>query len=58
MLFSGPHSSKDKVTLQLAVYRQAVHLGAKPLEVHDQFLTLKTLQMDVTVSNTKCNISA
>jgi hypothetical protein len=25
-----------RVTLQLAVYRQTVHLGAKPLETHNQ----------------------
>jgi hypothetical protein len=27
---------KVKVTLRLAVYRQSVHLGVKPLETHDQ----------------------
>jgi hypothetical protein len=26
------------VTLRLAVYRQSVHLGAKPLDTHDQYL--------------------
>jgi hypothetical protein len=29
-------NSKVKVTLQLAVYRQSVRLGVKPLETHDQ----------------------
>jgi hypothetical protein len=29
---------KVKVTLKLAVYRQSVRLGAKPLETHDQRL--------------------
>jgi hypothetical protein len=28
--------AKVKVTLQLAVYRQSVRLGVKPLETHDQ----------------------
>jgi hypothetical protein len=27
---------KVKVTLRLAVYRQSIHLGVKPLETHDQ----------------------
>jgi hypothetical protein len=27
---------KVKVTLRLAVYRQSVRLGVKPLETHDQ----------------------
>jgi hypothetical protein len=27
---------KVKVTLRLAVYRQSVHLGVKPLETYDQ----------------------
>jgi hypothetical protein len=27
---------KVKVTLRLAVYRQSIHLGARPLETHDQ----------------------
>jgi hypothetical protein len=27
---------KVKVTLRLAVYRQSVRLGVKPLEIHDQ----------------------
>jgi hypothetical protein len=29
---------KVKVTLRLAVYRQSVRLGVKPLETHDQTL--------------------
>jgi hypothetical protein len=29
---------KARVTLRLAVYRQSVGLGAKPLEAHDQSL--------------------
>jgi hypothetical protein len=34
----GPQSHRVKVkgTFRLAVYRQSVHLGAKPLETHDQ----------------------
>jgi hypothetical protein len=32
---------KDKVTLRLAVYRQSLHLGTKPLEVHDQRFLLQ-----------------
>jgi hypothetical protein len=27
---------KVKVTLRLAVYRQSIHLGVKPVETHDQ----------------------
>jgi hypothetical protein len=36
--FTSLHSAKVKVkvTLRLAVYRQSVHLGVKPLETHDQ----------------------
>jgi hypothetical protein len=30
------YQSKFKVTLRLAVYRQSVRLGVKPLETHDQ----------------------
>jgi hypothetical protein len=33
--------SKVKVTLRLAVYRQSVRLGDKPLETHDQRLFLQ-----------------
>jgi hypothetical protein len=29
-------TNPDNVTLRLAVYRQSAHLGAKPLETHDQ----------------------
>jgi hypothetical protein len=40
---------KVKVTLQLAVYRQSVRHGAKPLETHDQrfffHLTLWSLSL-------------
>jgi hypothetical protein len=31
---------KVKVTLRLAVYRQTVRLGVKPLETHDQIFFL------------------
>jgi hypothetical protein len=44
----GPTKSKSKVhygptvrvALRLAVYRQSVHIGAKPLEAHDQIIFL------------------
>jgi hypothetical protein len=29
-------TKRDRVTLRLAVYRQSVRLGDKPLETHDQ----------------------
>jgi hypothetical protein len=29
---------KDKVTLQVAVYRQSIRLGVSPLQIHDQRL--------------------
>jgi hypothetical protein len=31
------HCLRIRVTLRLAVYRQSVHLGAKPLEAHDLY---------------------
>jgi hypothetical protein len=31
-----PLLSESRVTLRLLVYRQSVHLDAKPLETHDQ----------------------
>jgi hypothetical protein len=44
-IFSFLPSSKIKVkiTLRLAVYRQSVRLGAKPLEDHDQNFFTETL---------------
>jgi hypothetical protein len=33
---------KVKVTLRLAVYRQSVHIGVKPLETHDQTFLFST----------------
>jgi hypothetical protein len=33
---------KDKITLRLAVYRQSVSLGVKPLETHDQRIIFST----------------
>jgi hypothetical protein len=32
---------QERVTLRLAVYRQSVRLGAKPLEVHDHTFSLQ-----------------
>jgi hypothetical protein len=43
--------ARVRVTLRLAVYRQSVHLGDKPLETHDrQFLTEHLFLMSL------CNI--
>jgi hypothetical protein len=33
---------KVKVTLRLAVYRQSVRLGVKPLDTHDQTFSFST----------------
>jgi hypothetical protein len=35
-LYQFYHSVKVKVILRLAIYRQSVCLGVKPLETHDQ----------------------
>jgi hypothetical protein len=34
--FDGGVRVRVRITLRLAVYRQSIHLGAKPLETHDQ----------------------
>jgi hypothetical protein len=39
-LLSSGSPDKVRVTLRLAVYRQSVFLGVKPLEAHDQRLFL------------------
>jgi hypothetical protein len=49
--FSNINSVKIKVTLRLAVYRQSVRLGVKPLETHDQtflFFNLTPALIDLT----------
>jgi hypothetical protein len=42
-----------RVTLRLTVYRQSVHLGAKPLEVHDHLFIFSTEHLG---SQSLCNI--
>jgi hypothetical protein len=51
---SGPKSIsfnkvrvRVKVTLYLAVYRQSVGIGGKPLETHDQYFFNRTLAVIV-----------
>jgi hypothetical protein len=39
----GIHTIKKRVTLRLAIYRQSVRLGAKPLQMHGhQFILFST----------------
>jgi hypothetical protein len=44
--------ARVRVTLRLAVYRQSVHLGDKPLENHDQQFFNLTLSFIVLMSFT------
>jgi hypothetical protein len=41
-LFNPSKTARVRVTLRLAVYRQSLRLGTKPLEAHDQYFLFST----------------